>query len=104
MSQLDELNPCSEHSLLVDREQSIRKSLRAYMCYGILNWLLESGVGQIEESRKKLVESLIENLIGDALDKQTVRYNLISAEVNKLEGSLAVAMGESCVLKIMFKS
>lgn len=95
LPELDPNCPFSDDGAFIGEEPPIRKSLRAYLCYGITNWLLESDVNQLEkDGRRELVASLIKITIGDALDKRTVRYNIISAEMSKLEGSLAVALGK----------
>ncbi|XP_046430819.1 gem-associated protein 5 isoform X1 [Neodiprion fabricii] len=96
LSQLEEKSPMSEDCLFAAKEPSIRKSLRAYLCYGILNWVIDSDITYLEkEGRQELVISLIENVIRDALAKQTVRHNMMSAEINKLEGKLTISMGKS---------
>ncbi|XP_012265129.2 gem-associated protein 5 isoform X2 [Athalia rosae] len=83
------------NSILNIKSTGLGKSLRAFWCYGVLNWLLDSDLQQAElEGKRELVASFIEDTIDDALDKQAVRHKVLSAEINKLEGLLVLNMGK----------
>lgn len=98
ISHLDSKNPWSEDSIY-KQKHSTCKSLRAYLCYGLMNWLVEN-----IETLKNVdsIVNLIENLIEDVFDEKTVEYWSLTNKVEVLETAVASTLGKYSSLFICF--
>ncbi|XP_043268004.1 gem-associated protein 5 [Venturia canescens] len=88
---LENTSPENENSLFVKNDLSVCKSLRAFLCLGLLDWLNSHDITDLKNLDKIL--RLVENMLEDTLNKQSVEYSTMTNEINKLETSLAAALG-----------
>lgn len=99
LSILDCKELSSEESLFSKKNERT-KALRAYLCYGFLNWLTEENL----EKSYEFIASTIEKYIKDLLDKEAVKYWTGVNEIVKLEASLALNIGNFSHLPAIFKN
>ncbi|XP_043264591.1 gem-associated protein 5-like [Colletes gigas] len=83
---LDAKSPLDEESIYTKIDCPVSVSLRAYLCYAVLNWLADN----VHEENTNNINVqicivLIEHLIEDVLNKRAVKYWSITNNINKLE-------------------
>lgn len=88
---LDSKSPSDKDSLYAKDDLPLYKSLRAFLCHAVLNWAIESR--SKEDGNLDKISGLIQKLLQDGIDKQTVKYWIATSEINKLEASLSSALG-----------
>ncbi|KAK2585095.1 hypothetical protein KPH14_008607 [Odynerus spinipes] len=93
LSNLDSKGPTQEESIYAPK-CSLSKSLRAYLCIGLLNWIIDDANLVIDDETTKIIE-LIEELLEDVLEKQTVKYWSTTNEITKLEAQIASTLGKA---------
>ncbi|XP_012279688.1 gem-associated protein 5 [Orussus abietinus] len=96
LSSLDAKSPMDSGSIFNYEGSSVAKSLRAYLCLGLLNWLTDEDATEKDEetnsSQKIEVINLIEKYLEDGLDRRSVLHWTRTSEINKLETALASLM------------
>lgn len=93
LSNIDNKSPTDKESIYAHKN-SLSKSLRAYLCIGLLNWIVDDIDISIDDETAKIIE-LIEELLGDVLEEATVKYWSITNEITKLEAEIASTLGET---------
>lgn len=88
---LENKSPENEQSLFAKKDSGVYRSLRAFLCLGVLNWLNFHATADLENLEKVL--KLVEKLIEDTFDQRTVKYSTMTNEINKLGALLATALG-----------
>ncbi|CAL7940645.1 unnamed protein product [Xylocopa violacea] len=88
---LDSTSLTDETSIYRKTDYPISISLRAYLCYAFLSWLIYSIDEEPINDNVETYIDLIENLLEDALNKQTVKHWSIRNEISKLENQIASA-------------
>ncbi|KAK0095845.1 hypothetical protein PV326_007211 [Microctonus aethiopoides] len=83
-------------SILENEAIVMYKSLRAYMCLALLDWLVD----RIEKQPDDEIPStqtieIIEKILVDGLDQTTVKYWTLTSEISKLEASLISGMSNT---------
>lgn len=71
-------------SIYTKTDYSVSISLRAYLCYALLNWFT-CNIDKESINNIKFYINLIENLLEDAINKQAVKHWSVTNEINKLE-------------------
>ncbi|XP_033216960.1 gem-associated protein 5 [Belonocnema kinseyi] len=94
LSILDAKNPSSEESFF-SKENKRAKALRAYLCYGLLNWCSEEISKKLDLENNEFMVDMIEKYIPDLLDRETVKHWTAINEISKVEASLAFSIGKS---------
>lgn len=92
LSILDAKNPSSEESLF-SKENKRTKALRAYLCYGLLNWFSEEIWKKLDLEKNEFMVNVIEKYIRDLLDRENVKHWTAINEISKVEASLAFSIG-----------
>ena len=82
---LDGRSPTDAESIYTKTDYPVSISLRAYLCYALLNCLVEETVN----TDLHIYINLIENLIEDALHQQAVKQWSITNDINKLQNQVA---------------
>ncbi|XP_046831428.1 gem-associated protein 5 isoform X2 [Vespa crabro] len=90
---LDSNSPIEEMSIYA-RKCSLSKSLRAYLCIGLLNWIVDDTNLSINDEKIQIIQ-LIEELLEDILEKETVRYWSLTNEITKLETEIVSNLGKT---------
>ncbi|XP_015123769.1 gem-associated protein 5 [Diachasma alloeum] len=100
LSILENVSPADENSMFYFEEKEkdgvkgVQKSLRIYLCLGLLNWLLGS-INKIQEDKKETSVDFVAKLVGKSLefllDQETVKYWMRMTEITKLQNSLISA-------------
>ncbi|XP_076633112.1 gem nuclear organelle associated protein rigor mortis isoform X2 [Colletes latitarsis] len=86
---LDAKSPLDEESIYTKIDYPVSISLRAYLCYALLNWLTDNVHEEnMNNINMQISIVLIENLIEDVLNKRAVKYWSITNEINKLESQV----------------
>lgn len=98
---LDAKNLIDEESIYAKTSYPVSTSLRAYLCYALLNWLVYHIDEEILNSNVQIYINLIENLLEDALNKQAVKQWSIKSEISKLENQITSILGK--LLKYILK-
>nr|XP_033190238.1 gem-associated protein 5 isoform X2 [Bombus vancouverensis nearcticus] len=88
---LDIKSPMDETSIYTKADYSVSISLRAYLCYALLNWFVYNINEESINNNIQNYTNLIEHLLEDALNKQAIRHWTVTNEINKLENQLASA-------------
>lgn len=86
---LDTKSVINEKSIYAKTDCSISTSLRAYLCYALIDWLVYDINKEPVNNTLQPYINLIENLLEDALNKQTIKHWSITMEINKLENQVA---------------
>lgn len=99
LATLDARKPTDEGSIYAKSDYPVSMSIRAYLCSGLLNWLMiDSEQLSIEEETR--CTELIETLLDDAF-QQTVRDNICRTdEIKQLQSQLAALMGKFIFISI----
>ncbi|XP_063992664.1 gem-associated protein 5 [Diachasmimorpha longicaudata] len=97
LSILEKTRPAEENSMFYfegkdkTRVEGVQKSLRVYLCLGLINWLLETISIIQEDNNETLVNSVVE-LIGKslefAMDQESVKYWIRMTKITKLQNAL----------------
>ncbi|XP_017790259.1 PREDICTED: gem-associated protein 5 [Habropoda laboriosa] len=87
--QLDSKNLTNERSIFAKTDYPVSTSLRAYLCYALLKWLVCNLDEEPVSNDIQTYISLMEHLLEDALNKRTVKYWSITYEINKLGNQIA---------------
>ncbi|XP_043490699.1 gem-associated protein 5 [Polistes fuscatus] len=91
---LDSTSPVEDNSIY-ERKCSLSKSLRAYLCVGLLNWIVDEDSNvSINDQSMKIIQ-LIEDVLEDIIEKQTVRYWSVTNEISKLETQILSTLGKT---------
>ena len=79
-----------ETSIYAKTDYSISISLRAYLCYALLNWLTFH-VDEEFINNNNIIDcmNLIEHVLEDALNKQTMNHWSLTNDIYKLENQIA---------------
>ncbi|XP_076393217.1 gem nuclear organelle associated protein rigor mortis [Megachile rotundata] len=85
---LDIKNLMEEESIYAKTDYPVSTSLRAYLCYAVLNWLVYNLENEVPSDKAQPYINLIENLLDDALNKQTMKHWTMKSEINKLENQI----------------
>ena len=85
---LDAKNLIDEESIYAKTSYPVSASMRAYLCYALLNWLVYHIDEEIHNSNVQIYINLIEDLLEDALNKQAVKQWSIQCEISKLENQI----------------
>lgn len=94
-----------ETSIYTKADYSVSISLRAYLCYALLNWFVYNINEESVNNNIQNYINLIEHLLEDALNKQAIRHWTVTNEINKLENQLASAkckLQKYCLNKKLF--
>lgn len=102
LAKLDAKKPTDEESIYKKNIYPVSKSIRAYLCIGLLDWLLNY-LEQLTIEEEVQFTNLIEDLLEDALDRETMHYSFWTIEINQLESRLASLMGELLFLSLELK-
>lgn len=95
LSILENKDPSSEESLFSKKNERT-KALRAYLCYGFLNWFTEEYLRKEDtEKNYDFMMNTIEKYIKDVFDKETVKHWTGVNEIVKLEALLALNIGKT---------
>ncbi|KAL2748138.1 gem-associated protein 5 isoform X1 [Vespula maculifrons] len=94
LTNLDNKSPTEEKSIYA-RKCSLSKSLRAYLCIGLLNWILDDSNNLSINDQSIQIIQLIEELLEDILEKETVRYWSLTNEITKLEAQIVSNLGKT---------
>lgn len=86
---LDAKSPLNEGSIYTKTEYPVSISLRAYLCYALLNWLVDNVDEENVYNKIQTYITLINDLMEDVLNKRAVRQWSITNKINKLEGQVA---------------
>ncbi|OAD62256.1 Gem-associated protein 5 [Eufriesea mexicana] len=86
---LDIKSVMDEMSIYTRTEHFISISLRAYLCYALLNWFIYNIDKEPVNNNVQIYVNLIEHLLQDALNKQVVRHWTVTNEINQLENQIA---------------
>ncbi|XP_076752197.1 gem-associated protein 5-like isoform X2 [Xylocopa sonorina] len=86
---LDSTSLTDETSIYRKTDYPISISLRAYLCYAFLSWLVYSIDKKSINDNVETYIDLIEHLLEDALNKQTVKHWSIRNDISKLESQIA---------------
>ncbi|CAK9799473.1 Gem-associated protein 5 [Anthophora quadrimaculata] len=86
---LDSKNLMDERSIYEKTDYPVSISLRAYLCYALLNWLICNLDKEPVSNDIQTYIDLIEHLFEDALNERTVKYWSITNNINKLENQIA---------------
>lgn len=89
IAKLDSKNPMDEGSIYSKTDCPTSLSLRAYLCYSLLNWLVDNVDKETVGNNLQTCINLIETLIEDALNQRTVKQWSITNNINKLESQVA---------------
>nr|XP_031838451.1 gem-associated protein 5-like isoform X1 [Nomia melanderi] len=89
---LDTKDPTNMESIYTKTDYPVSISLRAYLCYAFLNWLVDNIDEETVNVNIHVYINLIENLIEDVLNKQIVKQCSIKNEITKLERQVASAL------------
>lgn len=100
LTNLDSNSPKEEKSIYA-RKCSLSKSLRAYLCIGLLNWIVDDTNLSINDKSIEIIQ-LIEELLEDILEKETVRYWSLTNEITKLEAQIVSNLGIIDMMKYFF--
>ncbi|KAJ8675733.1 hypothetical protein QAD02_011519 [Eretmocerus hayati] len=93
---LDNNKLTSPDSIFNQSEHCVSKSLRAYLCYAIINWYHESKFRKEENQEcMDLIVYILEKYVGDLLDKESVKFRTTSNDILKLESELSTNIGKS---------
>ncbi|KAG7201057.1 hypothetical protein KM043_017605 [Ampulex compressa] len=89
ITNLESKSPYDSESIFTsfDPPVSVSKSLRAYLCLALLNWMVNEDTSI--DGLTVTIGELIEDLLEDALDQRTARYWSIADEINKTESRIA---------------
>ncbi|XP_066583627.1 gem-associated protein 5 isoform X2 [Prorops nasuta] len=90
---LDSKSPYDPKSIYASTDNPASKSIRSYLCLGLIDWLLMNLKKDIDNESTLPIIHLIEELFEDALDYETMKFWNITNEINKLESLLAPALG-----------
>ena len=98
ISILDVKSPLNEESMFFgDSEKA--KSMRAYLGYGLLFWVLEENLNKPNTSENEETLNplfyMINRYIKDVFDEESVKHWTAMNEISKLEYSLAMSIGNS---------
>ncbi|KAI4503668.1 hypothetical protein M0802_001071 [Mischocyttarus mexicanus] len=91
---LDSTSPLEDNSIY-ERKSSLSKSLRAYLCVGLLNWIVDKDSNVSINDQSITIIQLIEDVLEDILEKQTVRFWSITNEISKLEAQILNTLGKT---------
>ncbi|XP_043665145.1 gem-associated protein 5-like isoform X2 [Vespula pensylvanica] len=91
---LNNKSPTEEKSIYA-RKCSLSKSLRAYLCIGLLNWILDDTNNLSINDQSIQIIQLIEELLEDILERETVRYWSLTNEITKLEAQIVSNLGKT---------
>ncbi|XP_043665146.1 uncharacterized protein LOC122627757 isoform X3 [Vespula pensylvanica] len=94
LTNLDNKSPTEEKSIYA-RKCSLSKSLRAYLCIGLLNWILDDTNNLSINDQSIQIIQLIEELLEDILERETVRYWSLTNEITKLEAQIVSNLGKT---------
>ncbi|XP_015184665.1 PREDICTED: gem-associated protein 5 [Polistes dominula] len=90
---LDTKSPIKSDSIY-EGKYTLSKSLRAYLCVGLLNWIVDKkNKISINDQSIEIIE-LIEDLLEDIFEKQTVRFWFLTSEISKLETQIFNTLGK----------
>lgn len=92
VTKLDGRSPTDAESIYAKTDYPVSISLRAYLCYALLNCLVEETVN----TDLHIYINLIENLIEDALNQQAVKQWSITNDINKLQNQVASTLCKLC--------
>ncbi|KAK0182917.1 hypothetical protein PV327_001002 [Microctonus hyperodae] len=83
-------------SILNNETIVMYKSLRAYMCLALLDWLIDR-IGKQSDDEILLTQTIkiVEKILVDGLDQATVKYWTLTSEISKLEASLISGMSNT---------
>lgn len=91
---LDNKSFTDPDSIFQSSEDGIAQSLRAYLCYGIINWFHDNDLAEDRLSEcVDLVLVVLEKCIDDLLNKEAVQFWTSSNEIDKLETQLSSTIG-----------
>ncbi|XP_076243068.1 gem nuclear organelle associated protein rigor mortis [Calliopsis andreniformis] len=92
---LDAKSPLDEGSIYAKTDYPISLSLRAYLCYALLTWLVDNVNEESVDNNIQTFIDLLKNLIEDALNQRTLKLSCITNDINKLENEVASTLSKT---------
>lgn len=80
-----------ETSIYKRNDYSLSISLRAYICYSLLNWILYNMDNEAVGDNLETYVNAIEDLLEDTINKETIEYWMITNNIQAKEKTVAAA-------------
>ncbi|EZA61582.1 Gem-associated protein [Ooceraea biroi] len=84
LTKLDTKKPMEETSIYAKSEYPVSQSIRAYLCLGLLNWLLDE-MDKLSTEEEIQLTQVILDLMDDAINETTLAYQKIICDHKKVE-------------------